>query len=251
MRHGQPIRLTAVLLAGLSSVAIVGCTASAAPSPSAPVATAQIATPSITPSTPSATASVPASSPSSPAAGASQASGLLPISAGLLPAGAYTTTAFQPTLHFRLADGWNSLFPDDPDEIAFDAADGTGFMAITRVSKVVDAKGTVPVPDDIIGWLAANPHFTWSGAPVPVTIGGVAGAMIDGKVKAGLEPTDVFAYDTGNMKVLGGDHMRYYVVPLEGPDLTIVLARLGGDDGFEKVLESAQATLDSLEIAAD
>jgi hypothetical protein len=29
---------------------------------------------------------------------------------------------------------------------------------------------------------------------------------------------------------------------------TIVLARLGGDDGFETTLDSARATIDSLEI---
>jgi hypothetical protein len=63
--------------------------------------------------------------------------------------------------------------------------------------------------------------------------------MIDGSVKAGLPPSDVFAYDTGNMRVMGGDHIRYWVLPLDGPDLTIVLARLGGDDGFETTLNLA------------
>jgi hypothetical protein len=58
------------------------------------------------------------------------------------------------------------LFPDDSDEIALDAADGTGFMAITRVTKAVDRNGTIPVPDDLVGWLATNPKFRWSGTPV-------------------------------------------------------------------------------------
>jgi hypothetical protein len=54
--------------------------------------------------------------------------------------------------------------------------------------------------------------------------------------------------DTDNMRVVGGEHGRYYVLPLDSPDLTIVLGRLHGDDAFETTLDSAQATLDSLAI---
>jgi hypothetical protein len=118
-------------------------------------------------------------------------------------------------------------------------------MAITRVTKVIDRTGTIPVPDDLIGWLAANPNFSWSGKPVAVTVGGIAGAMLDGTVKTG---TDVFVYESGNMRVATRDHVRYYVLPLDGPDLTIVLMSPG--DGFEALLDRAQATLDSLEIVA-
>jgi hypothetical protein len=142
-----------------------------------------------------------------------------------------------------LSDGWSALFPDDSDEVAFDGLDVPGFLAITRVTKVVGSTGSIPAPDDLIGWLAANPKFSWSGKPVAVTVGGVAGAMIDGSVKTG---TDVFAYETGNMRVTTGEHVRYYVLPLDGPDLTIVVMSPG--DGFEALLDLAQATIDSLEI---
>jgi hypothetical protein len=233
MRHVRSVGSAFALVVGLASMVIVGCAGNAVPSGSATITPSPAAS-----SAPSATAS-PTSSPTQP-------SGPLTIRRGSLPAGTYTTTAFEPTLHFRLNDGWSGVFPDHSDEIAFHALEVTGFMAITRVTKVVDRTGTISVPDDLIGWLAANPNFSWSGKPVAVTVGGVTGAMLDGSVKTG---TDVFAYDTSNMRIVTGDHIRYHVLPLDGPDLTIVLAGPGGDDGFEAaLLDSAQATIDSLEI---
>jgi len=167
---------------------------------------------------------------------------------GRLPAGQYTTTAFQPTLRFTLGDGWTARFPDDLDEIAFDRPN-QDFVAITRVSTVVDPRtgAAGPVPDDLMTWLTANPSFEWSGAPVPVEVAGLAGTMIQGQVKSGLPATDTFAYSTGNMRVVGPDRMRYYVLPLDGPDLTIVVESRT-DSGFAADAAALQVLLDSLEI---
>jgi hypothetical protein len=178
------------------------------------------------------------------------ASGLLTIHEGDLAPGWYTTTAFQPVLRFRLGDGWRAYFQDDSDEIAFDRSDGTGFLAITRVTRVIDRViGNIPVPDDLMGWLALNPAFCWAGPPTSVTMGGLTGSMIDGRVKPGLAPTDIFAYETGNMRVVGGDRIRYYILPLDGPDLTIVLTGTHGEPAFTITHSAATVTLDSLEIA--
>jgi hypothetical protein len=162
--------------------------------------------------------------------------------------GRYSTTAFQPTLRLTLGDGWTARFPDDVDEIAFDRPN-QDFVAITRVSSVLDPRtGTVgPVPDDLMGWLTANPNYESSETPVPVEIAGLAGTTIAGQVKAGLAPTDTFAYDTGNMRIIGGDRMRYYVLPLDGPDLTVVVSGRT-DSGFAAAVAALQVLLDSLEI---
>jgi hypothetical protein len=175
-------------------------------------------------------------------------SGLAPLHEGRLVPGRYSTTAFQPTLRFTLGDGWTARFRDDLDEIALDRPN-QDFVAITRVSSVLDpGTGAVrPVPDDLMGWLSANPNYEWSGAPVPVEIAGLAGTMIEGHVKAGLAPTDTFAYDTGNMRITGGDRMRYYVLPFDGPDLTFVVAGRT-DSGFAAAVAALEVLLRSLEI---
>jgi hypothetical protein len=186
----------------------------------------------------------PTLAPTSPPATAT----ILTLREGRLPAGSYSTTAFQPTLRFNLGAGWTARFPDDLDEIAFDRPN-QDFVAITRVSQVVDpTTGTVgPVPDNLMGWLAADPDFEWAGPPEPVEIAGFAGTMIEGQVKAGLPSTDIFAYSTGNMRVVGPDRMRYYVLPLDGPDLTIVVEGRT-DSGFAADLAALKVLLDSLEI---
>jgi hypothetical protein len=186
----------------------------------------------------------PTVAPSSPPATAS----VLTLREGRLAAGTYSTTAFSPTLRFNLGAGWSADFPDDLDEIAL-RRPNDDFLGITRVSNVVDpkTKAVRPAPDDLIAWLTANPSFEWSGQPVPVEIAGLTGKMIEGHVRAGLAATDTFAYPTGNMHVIGGDRMRYYVLPLDGPDLTFVVRGLT-DSGFRANVEAIQVLFDSLEI---
>jgi hypothetical protein len=192
----------------------------------------------------------PTLQPSGSAAPTAEPTGWLRLHEGTLYAGRYATAQFDPTLRFTLGSGWTAPFQEDGNEIALDRAN-EDFLGITRVSRVIDpATGdTVPVPDDLAGWLLRNPNFEWSGPGIAVTVGGLRGTMLEGRVDAGLVPTDTFAYPEGNMRIIGGDRMRYYVLPLEGPDLTIVVAGRR-ESGWVSTLAAVQVVLDSLEIEA-
>jgi hypothetical protein len=174
--------------------------------------------------------------------------GPFPIRAGTLPAGSYTTTVFQPRLTFTLDAGWNGMFPDDSDEIALESSSGV-LLAITRVTKVVDPADrvtAVPVPDDLIAWFMTHPELT-AEAPRPVSISGLSGQSVDVIVTGGSEP-DIFAYESGNMYIPSGVKVRYHVLPLDGPDLTIIVG--APPDEFAATIERVQPLLDSLVVAA-
>ncbi|HYN69937.1 MAG TPA: hypothetical protein VEX41_06990 [Candidatus Eisenbacteria bacterium] len=188
-------------------------------------------------------------STSTPAPTASPAaSGPHKLTAGSLPPGDYTTTEFQPTLHFTLGEGWGNNFPDDSDEIALNRGADISLVAFSRVSRVVDptTHQALPVPEDLLGWLAAHPSFEWTGASVPVEIAGLSGGTLKGQLENGLKQTDMFAWDTGNMRVVPGNQVQFYVLPLDGPDLTIVV--MAEDAAFASVSEATRTMLDSLEV---
>ena len=166
----------------------------------------------------------------------------MPLAKGPLQPGRYTSTRFEPQLELTLGSGWAEQFPDDNDELALDH-DG-GFLAITRVSSVVDpsGSGTTDAPDDLFAWLTAHGALTVEHTE-DVTVAGLPGQMLEATV---AKTAEMFAYPTGNMRVVEGDRVRYYVVPLDGPDLTIVVASQG--TRFEDLIAAVEPVVDSLEI---
>ena len=197
---------------------------------------------------PAATQSAPTPSAPTPGAPAPSARGRLPIVGGNLSPGTYATTAFEPPLTFTLGPGWNGLFPDDPDEMAFEFGSDGG-LYITRVANVVDPRTstTTPVADDLIGWLAAHPALDPIAGPAATTVAGHTARSLDARAVAAAE---VFVYPTGNMRFDDGWTLRYRVVPLDGPDLTVVV--FGTSDGaFTRMAALAEPVVASLAIGAD
>ena len=160
----------------------------------------------------------------------------------------YTTTAFEPPLTFTLGPGWNALFPDDSDEMALEFGADGGFY-ITRVANVVDptTKATIPVTDDLIDWLAAHPALDPITGPAATSVAGHAARSLEARAVAAA---DVFVYPTGNMRFDDGWTLRYRVVPLEGPDLTIVVFGTS-DAAFTRMAALAEPVVASLAIGAD
>lgn len=192
----------------------------------------------------------PAASAASPSA-TSEPSGPRTITAGALAPGDYATTTFKPTMRFTLGEGWAALGADDPTGIGFDRTDETGLLAFTRLDRVVDptTHKAAPAPDDLLGWLLAHPAFEWSAGRTPVEIAGLAGEMVEGHVR-GMGSTDLFYYDEGNLRVTGGAHVRFYMLPLDGRDLTIVVAGYDNETNFEVTSKVVQTILDSLEVSS-
>ena len=173
--------------------------------------------------------------------------GPVALRSGALPPGQYTTTAFQPTVAFTLDDGWRGMFPDDDDEVALEGPGGA-FFAISRVSEVVDPTtgAAVAAPDDLVEWLTTHPRLT-SETPRSVTIGGLPGQVVDVNVTSGSE-LEIFAFATGDLRIPAGVTYRCNVVPLDGPDMTIIVGAPSA--GFADAVEIVQPVLDSLVIDA-
>ena len=238
MRHVAAIGAAAILVLG-------ACTTTAEPS-SAPERPSIGATPDARAS--QAVAPTPTPSSSAPSSPAPSALGRLPIVGGALSPGTYATTAFEPPLTFTLGPGWNGLFPDDSDEMALEfGADGG--LYITRVANVVDptTRSTTPVSDDLIGWLAAHPALDPIAGPAATTVAGHAARSLEARAVAAAE---VFAYPTGNMRFDDGWTLLYRVVPLDGPDLTIVVFGMS-DAAFTRMAALAEPVVASLAIGAD
>jgi hypothetical protein len=221
--------LRSMLPAAVIGLVLVGC---AGASTATPGPTEGPASPSPT-SAPASTNPTPA--PTEPFA----------LRSGALPPGVYTTTLFQPTLIFTLDDGWRGMFPDDDDEVALEAPDGV-FLAISRVANVVDpTTGTaVAAPDDLVEWLITHQKLT-AGTPDAVTVDDIAGQWVDFNSTDGKEHA-IFAFPSGNLRIPAGVTFRCYVLPLDGPDMTIIVG--APTAGFADAVAMSQPVIDSIAI---
>jgi hypothetical protein len=235
--------VVAFALAGCGSVSAP----SSLPSSATPVGSATpfaSAAPTSTPAaSPSGTAGCPSQAPIPTSSQGASSAEAAPLQTGALAPGRYAATAFDPQLTFTVGDGWTALIADDPDELALEGQ-GATILNVTRPSKVVDPKSGagVAAPDDLIAWLAAHPSLA-AALPKPVVVSGVRGRSIE---VAPTRDASIFSYPTGDMHFPAGVRIRFFVVPLAGPDLVIVAG--GPEASFCRASVEAQQIADSLQI---
>jgi hypothetical protein len=183
-----------------------------------------------------------APSPSSPSAIATDGAGRL--RAGPLEAGVYATTAFEPRLRFTVGDGWRALFPDEDGELALEHEAGS-FLGFDRISEVVDraAGGAVDAPDDLVAWLLEHPELDSAAGP-SVELAGLSATSVD--ARTGDAEVEIFAYPEGNWRMPPKHASRFYVVPMDGLDLVVVIS--APIEGIEAALERSQQILESVEL---
>jgi hypothetical protein len=234
----------------ISVVVIVGlaaaCTASSAssqttdatPMPSTATSTPD-ATPIPTPAacTPDASAAGESAEPSSAPATET------PLSPGPLEPGRYTTTQFEPRIALTLGSGWTELFADDSDEVAFERS-GPAFLGITRVTCVIAPSNgrEADAPSDLAAWLSEH-YALQLGSTAEVTVAGLPGTMLEGIV---AQTVEMFAYPAGNLRVVAGERIRYYILELDGSELTIVV--MGSPSVSDALIAEAESIVDSLEV---
>lgn len=165
-----------------------------------------------------------------------------PLTVGPLEPGRYTTTTFYPRIALTLGPGWRQLFEDDTDELAFERADG--FLGFGRVDCVVDPKTgwAVDAPDDLAAWLAEHEALTFEGA-AEVTVAGLPGTRVE---VTSTRTVDLFHYPTGNFRAVADNRFRWYIVSVNGRELTITAAAPVA--AADAVFADVQAILDSLEV---
>jgi hypothetical protein len=161
---------------------------------------------------------------------------------GALEAGEYQTRNFNPTLTFTLPDGWQQYFAEDVDEIALGGPNAD--MNVTRPSRVLDPEtGTTDAPEDLADWLLNHSRFVATETE-SAQVAGIESRVIDIEGPAGT--VEFFAYPEGNMRVPAGLAARFVVVPMDGPDLVLVVLPTRGT--LAEAIDATQSIVNSLAI---
>jgi hypothetical protein len=106
----------------------------------------------------------------------------LPEYEKVLRPGVYRSEEFEPSLSFRVGEGWSTFPPELSDELSITRGEtgGLGFSSAQDVYKPTRS-GTpevVEAPEDMVGWFEHHPYLQTS-TPEPVTVGGVEGEQFN------------------------------------------------------------------------
>ena len=99
----------------------------------------------------------------------------------------YRSEEFEPSLSFRVGEGWTNPPLEVPDDLSLTweatAGEATGGLSFANVQEVYKPTKTgtpnvVEAPKDMVGWFQQHPYLQTS-KPEPVTVGGVEGVQFD------------------------------------------------------------------------
>lgn len=186
-RRSRGLSTTVRLAAGIACVVVLGVLAfSILDSRGNPSVGGESPTPGPTPSATPVATPVPTASPSP----TSRIEGTVQVADGaVLKAGTkYTLTSFIPAFTFVGQDGW-TLQGSDPSSAAFWVGSdiAQGLFMVERPAQVLEVGGAVaPVPSNLVTWLRARSDLVLA-KPIRVTVGGFAGDLLDGTVRAGAK----------------------------------------------------------------
>jgi hypothetical protein len=189
----------------------------------------------------------------------------LPEDPKALRPGTYRSEEFEPSLSFRVGDGWTNVPPESSELLAIQRG-VMGGVSFFRLKEVYEpARMGMPnveeAPKDPKGWVAWGRHHPYlrTSEPEQVEVGGVEGERIDvvvgdlpedyrgrcgtdcvdiGRVE-GVPPlkNDVFAPED--------DKARVTFLDVEGETVTISISSPASE--FEEFVPEAQKVLDSVE----
>ncbi len=182
-----------------------------------------------------------------------------------LSPGKYVTDEFQPGFSFQLGEGWKSVGPEIPENVAIEGeGDSPSILGFSNPRQVFDSKKPaeqkeVPAPDTVDGWVAwyqQNPYLDVSD-PKPVSISSATGVSLSTRVTSTPEnyPQDcvdpcVPGFPLGNSAAdfYLGDSYKTFVVEAGGE--TVIVSVAAPAEEFEKFLSKAQEVLDTVEWKA-
>jgi hypothetical protein len=175
-----------------------------------------------------------------------------------LPAGRYDTEEFKPAMSFTLEKGWSRGGAELRDIWDLQDLQNDAFWVIfASAEEVWDPKGSdglkrAPAPEDMVGWLQANPHMK-SEKPKPTSVGGEIGVQFDAIVTEVVESPEcpgcvdvpLFPFSDGTAGVEKGEKVRFIVLEdVKGQTVTIFIE--SSADGFEEFLAKGQKVVDSV-----
>lgn len=188
-----------------------------------------------------------------------------PLRPGPLRPGRYKTKRFHPALSFTVPRGWTAN-PEHPlfVGLAYRDARRNFVLAFVRPARVVDPsrtyrslevpeKALLPVPEDLVGWLATHPRHK-AGPRFAARVGDEAGEAVDVRVvsgyrAAGCSAPCVFTFSIEPGFVLFSDEgqkIRGIVIDVAGEE--VLVAVLADEETFGQSMRKAQELLATVDF---
>jgi hypothetical protein len=189
----------------------------------------------------------------------------LPEDDKALQPGEYRSEEFEPSLSFRVGDGWTNVPPESSEVLAIQWGFG-GEVNFFRLKEVYEpARMGMPnveeAPKDPKGWVAWGRHHPYlrTSEPEQVEVGGVEGERIDVVVgdlpedyrgRCGTDCVDIGRVEgvpplKNDVFVPEDEKARVTFLDVEGETVTISIISPASE--FEEFVPEAQKVLDSVE----
>jgi len=169
--------------------------------------------------------------------------------------GEYRSEEFEPSLSFRVGQGWINVAPELSDKLAISPGRAAGepllifrnLQQVYKPAKSMDTPPAVEAPEDMVGWFQHHPYLETE-KPEPVTVGGVKGEQFDWVVAedAPYAEVDTFKYSDGSGAAAAkGFKARAIVLKdVKGETVTIGIASKASE--FDEFAPEAQKVVDSV-----
>jgi hypothetical protein len=182
----------------------------------------------------------------------------------LQPAVEYRSEEFEPSLSFRVSDGWTNVPPESSEVLAIQRG-VMGQVNFFRLKEVYEPTGrgmpnVVEAPKDPKGWVAWGRHHPYlrTSKPEQVEVGGVEGERVDVVVgdlpdyrgRCGTDCVDIGRVEgvpqlKNDVFVPEDEKARVTFLDVEGETVTISIISQASE--FEEFVPEAQKVLDSVE----
>ena len=187
----------------------------------------------------------------------------LPEDQQALRPGEYRSEEFEPSLSFRVGEGWATSPPELYDALRITRGHETGGLGFANLRGARFYKPTktgapymVDTPKDVVGWFRRHPHLK-TDEPEPVTVGGSKGAQFDVVVgnppedhsgECGSDCVDVFRFSSGGPPLALWEGYKGRLIVLEDVgDKTVIVGFASPAAEFDEHAPQAQKVLDTVQ----
>ena len=175
--------------------------------------------------------------------------------------GEYRSEEFEPSLSFKVGEGWTNLPPEVYDSLRITRGQDIGEMGFANLQGATFYKPTrtgtpyaLDVPEDIVGWLERHPYLETS-EPEMVKVGGVKGVQLDLVVEnlpddysgmCGSDCVDIFRLSTGFPVVLSEEGKVRLIVLEDVKGETVIVGFGGPATEFDEHTPESQKVIDTV-----
>jgi hypothetical protein len=181
----------------------------------------------------------------------------LPENPQALSPGKYRSEEFEPSVSFRIGEGWShELEASDDLHLSRRGMGGLFFQRIEEVYEPTKA-GTpkvVDAPDDFIGWLRQHPYLRTTELEL-VEVGGVEGKQLDVEAAdlpedyygvCGADCVDIWKSSSGLVRSHGEENRARVTVLEDVEGETVTLGYGSRTTDFDEYAPEAQKVVDSV-----